>query len=283
MGTGLNPSGSVLFIARSEVNSTRIDSKSETEVDDTPQKQLADKQVKYVELHKIATEMTAAAQRGQHGDVQRLADSYAALVLGYSHEQVDVSRSFFLLTVFSTLGGIERKCPIRSDAREQLAEDLVLSLEEVDSIKHLVEAFKSALQRLSVIGKAVQGPKIVRIETALRYLRRNFTERLHLAAVARMAGFSVPGFVRIFREMTGTSFLPFVRALRVELAKTLLGTTKMTVEDIAASSGFRSSVHLIRSLRIVTGRRPSEFRTDNRISIMPENPSRDETSSPFHS
>ncbi|HET6281795.1 MAG TPA: AraC family transcriptional regulator [Polyangia bacterium] len=233
----------------------------------TPQKKRpADRQFRYIEIQKVVDDLTAAAEREDYAETQRLADGYVALVVGYAQDQVDVSRSFLLPTVFSVLDRIERKYPIRSDAREQLADDLVQSLEEAGSIAALVDSFKGALQRLSVIGKAVQGPKIVRLEATLQYLRRNFTERLRLPEVARKAGFSVPAFVRIFRETTGMSFLPFVRALRVEFAKTLLATTEMTVEQIAFSSGFQSQHHLIRSFRTVTGRTPGEFRADNGIA-----------------
>ena len=220
--------------------------------DPTPQKKRSvDRQFRYIDIQKVVDDLTAAAEREDYVETQRLADSYVALVLGYSQDQVDVTRSFFLPTVFSVLDRIERKYPIRADAREQLADDLVQSLEEAASVSGLVESFKAALQRLSVIGKAVQGPKIVRLEATLQYLRRNFTERLRLPEVARKAGFSVPAFVR---------------ALRVEFAKTLLSTTEMTVEQIAFSSGFQSQHHLIRSFRTVTGRTPGEFRGENGIS-----------------
>jgi transcriptional regulator GlxA family with amidase domain len=114
----------------------------------------------------------------------------------------------------------------------------------------------------------VQGPKAVRIEATLHYLRNNFTERLRLRQVARMAGFSPQAFVRIFRETTGTSFLPFVRALRVEFAKDLLATSKMTLEQIADRTGFRTTQNLIRSFRRVTGQAPREFRADDRTQGM---------------
>lgn len=249
--------------------------------DPAPQKKRpADRQFRYIDIQKVVDELTAAAEREDYVETQRLADSYVSLVLGYTHEQVEVSRSFFLPTIFSVLDRIERKYPIRSDAREQLADDLVQSLEDAATVGGLVESFKAALQRLSVIGKAVQGPKIVRLEATLQYLRRNFTERLRLPEVARKAGFSVPAFVRIFRETTGMSFLPFVRALRVEFAKTLLATTEMTVEQIAFSSGFQSQHHLIRSFRTVTGRTPGEFRSDNGLgpeSVPPARVSANET------
>jgi len=225
-------------------------------------------QFPYVEIEKVVDNLKAAAARGDHVESQRLADGYVALVIVYAQGQLDVSKTFFLPTVFSVLASIERKYPIQSDARQQLARQLARSLEEAATLSALVEGFKGVVQHLSAIRKAMQGPNAVRIEATLHYLRNNFTERLRLREVARVAGFSPPAFVRIFREKTGTSFLPFVRALRVECAKDLLATSKMTLEQIAGRTGFRTTQNLIRSFRRVTGRAPREFRAHDRTQGM---------------
>jgi transcriptional regulator GlxA family with amidase domain len=130
----------------------------------------------------------------------------------------------------------------------------------------VIEGFRESLQRLCFVSsKALHGPKVIRIEATLHYLRQNFAERLRLPEVARKAGFSVPAFVRVFKEATGTSFLAFVRALRVESAKKLLTTTQMTTEQIAQSSGFQSQHHLIRSFKKVMGQTPGAYRGQHAV------------------
>ena len=74
------------------------------------------------------------------------------------------------------------------------------------------------------------------------------------------AGFSVPAFTRIFKQATGSSYLIYLRALRVEHARKLLTTTSLTIEQVAQECGFCSQHHLIRSFKKVTGQTPGNYR-----------------------
>jgi len=70
----------------------------------------------------------------------------------------------------------------------------------------------------------------------------------------------VPAFSRIFRHATGTSFLAYLRNVRVEHAKMLLRTTNLPTAQIAINCGFQSPHHLIRSFKKVTGHTPGDYR-----------------------
>jgi transcriptional regulator GlxA family with amidase domain len=83
---------------------------------------------------------------------------------------------------------------------------------------------------------------------------------LRLPEVAKRAGFSVPVFTRAFKQATGTSFLSYVRSLRVDHAKRLLASSALTTEQIAQSCGFQSQHHLLRSFKKVVGQTPGEYR-----------------------
>ena len=100
-------------------------------------------------------------------------------------------------------------------------------LEEAQSLYQVIEGFKDALARLGLVSSsALHGPKVLRLEATLQYLRENFAEPLRLPEVAKRAGFSVPVFTRAFKQATGTSFLSYVRSLRVEHAKRLLASQR---------------------------------------------------------
>jgi transcriptional regulator GlxA family with amidase domain len=150
---------------------------------------------------------------------------------------------------------------LRKDTVEGFAVDLSRRLEEAASVYQLIEAFKDALQRLSFYAsRALEGPQSIRLSATLQYLQESFTEPLKLPMVARQAGFSVPAFSRVFRQATGTSFLAYLRGIRVEHAQKLLRTTPLSVEQIAQACGFQSPHHLIRSFKTVTGQTPTEYR-----------------------
>ena len=217
--------------------------------------------LRYADLQRAADALMEAFERESDVEIRLASDKYVQLVLSYSAERIEVARSQFLAMLFQLLGRIERRYPIRTEARDRFASDLVAKLEEAQSLYQVIEGFKDALARLGLVSSsALHGPKVLRLEATLQYLRENFAENLRLPEVARRAGFSVPVFTRAFKQATGTSFLSYVRTLRVEHAKRLLSSSALTTEQIAQSCGFQSQHHLLRSFKKVVGQTPGEFR-----------------------
>jgi AraC-like DNA-binding protein len=216
---------------------------------------------RYAELQSAATSLATAFDRENATEIKLASDRYVQLVLRYSGERIEVARSQFLATLFQLWSGVLRRSSMQHEARDRFANDLTSKLEEAPALYQVIEAFKEALGRLSFVSsKAWQGSNVMRLEATLQYLRENFSEPLPLPAVARKAGFSVPTFSRVFRRATGTSFLPYVRALRVEHAKNLIATTPMSIDQIAQACGFQSQHHLIRSFKKATNQTPGAYR-----------------------
>lgn len=216
---------------------------------------------RYGELQRAATALATAFDREHSTEIKLASDRYVQLVLRYSGERLEVARSQFLATIFQLWSGVLRRSPMQHEARDRFANDLTRKLEEAPSLYQVIEAFKEALGRLSFVSsKAWQGSNVMRLEATLQYLRENFAEPLPLPVVARKAGFSVPTFSRVFRRATGTSFLTYVRAIRVEHAKNLIVTTPMSIDQIAQACGFQSQHHLIRSFKKTTNQTPGAYR-----------------------
>jgi AraC-like DNA-binding protein len=219
--------------------------------------------LRYADLHKAADAVAEAFERESDVEIRLASDKYVQLVLTYSAERIEVARGQLLAMLFQLLSRIERRYPVRTEARDRFANDLVAKLEEAQSLALVIEGFKEALARLGLVSSsALHGPKVLRLEATLQYLRENFAESLRLPEVARRAGFSVPVFTRAFKQATGTSFLAFVRALRVDHAKKLLSSSVLTTEQIAQSCGFQSQHHLLRSFKKVVGQTPGEYRRE---------------------
>jgi AraC-like DNA-binding protein len=217
--------------------------------------------LRYADLQKTADALLDAFERESDVAIRLASDKYVQLVLSYAADRIEVSRSQFLAMLFSLLGRIERRYPIRADARDRFAIELAAKLEEAQSLYQVIEGFKEALARLGLVSSsALHGAKVLRLEATLQYLRENFAESLRLPEVARRAGFSVPVFTRAFKQATGTSFLAYVRSLRVEHAKKLLASSALTTEQIAQSCGFQSQHHLLRSFKKVVRQTPGEYR-----------------------
>lgn len=216
---------------------------------------------RYGELQRASTALASAFDRESSTEIKLASDRYVQLVLRYSGQRIEVARSQLLATVFTLFGGVLRRSPMQSEARDRFAGDLTRKLEEAPSLYQVIEAFKEALGRLSFVSSKVwHGSNVMRLEATLQYLNENFAEPLPLPAVARKAGFSVPTFSRVFKKATGTSFLTYVRAIRVEHAKNLITTTPMSIDQIAQACGFQSQHHLIRSFKKTTNQTPGAYR-----------------------
>jgi len=216
---------------------------------------------RYADVQRSASAVGEALDRQNSNQLKLASDQYVQRVLRYANERIEVVRSQFLALLFQLFERVERRNPMRTDVRDRFAGELTARVEEARSLALVIACFNEALQRLFFVSSKVwHGPSVMRLEAALQYLRENFAETLPLPEVARRAGFSVPAFGRAFRQTTGTSYLAYLRGLRVEHAKKLLVTTPMTTEQIAQACGFNSQHHLIRSFKKVTAQTPGAYR-----------------------
>jgi AraC-like DNA-binding protein len=219
--------------------------------------------MRYSLLNRAGADLSDAFDRVAMDEIKLASDQYVRLVLVWSTERIEVVRSQFLSMLFTLIKNIQKRHLLRNEVAEHLADDLSQKIEEAPSVYRVIETFKDALARLSVFAsRALEGPKSMRLDTTLQYLKDNFAEPLRLTSVARKAGFSVPAFSRIFKQATGTSFLVYLRNIRVEHAKMLLRTTTLSAEQIAQACGFQSQHHLIRSFKKVSKSTPGNYRKD---------------------
>lgn len=101
-----------------------------------------------------------------------------------------------------------------------------------------------------------------RLSKTLDWARQHLNDRLGLDALAAKALMSRRTFTRRFREMTGTTVTKWLNAQRLALAQRLLETSDLSIERIAASAGFGTSLslrqHFSQSLRTS----PSAYRRE---------------------
>jgi len=224
------------------------------------------REFRYSALQEAANHLTEVLDRDNGTELKMASGAYVQRVLRYSNERVEVARGQFLAMLFQLIAVVQRRNPIRKDVRDSFVSNLTLGLEDARSMNEVIEEFNEALHRLSVVAsQAWQGTNVILLEATLQYLQANFHEQLPLPKVARKAGFSVPAFTRIFKQATGTTFVSYLRALRIEHAKKLVSTTPLSLEQVAHSCGFNSQHHLIRSFKKVTDMTPGAYRRQQRL------------------
>jgi transcriptional regulator GlxA family with amidase domain len=98
------------------------------------------------------------------------------------------------------------------------------------------------------------------LQKVIEYVETHFVDEIDAEGLAKLAGLSVPHFNRLFRQVLRLSPMEYVLSLRVQEAQRLLATTRMSLGEIAAATGFYDQSHFTKRFRKVTGVTPSEYR-----------------------
>jgi transcriptional regulator GlxA family with amidase domain len=95
---------------------------------------------------------------------------------------------------------------------------------------------------------------------AVRTIDLHFSERLRVRDLAALAHLSADHFTEVFSSVVGCSPRDYIRHVRVERAKALLGATSISVSEIARMTGFSTHPQFTQTFRTVTGTTPRDFR-----------------------
>ena len=99
--------------------------------------------------------------------------------------------------------------------------------------------------------------EILRVQ---HWLEQHFAQALVIDDVARCFGFGVRNFKRRFKEATGYTPIAYVQTLRLERAKQMLESTRMTLESITYAVGYEDSNSFRRLFQQRVGMLPAAYR-----------------------
>ena len=97
-------------------------------------------------------------------------------------------------------------------------------------------------------------------EAVIKLIEANFTEPLSVPELALQIGISHRQLDRIFKRHMGCTVVQFSQLLRLQYSRVLLTTTRMSVREISAASGFNSMSYFSHSFVKCFGKKPSEYR-----------------------
>lgn len=132
--------------------------------------------------------------------------------------------------------------------------------------------YTSLFQLLVYVTECIDNKQIIKGETvppqiisAIKYINENYTQKLSLDEIAEAVYMSKYYFSRKFKEITGATVIEYLNNVRLTKAHNLLVETNYSTEEIAAATGFSSSVHLIRVFKETYGMSPKAFRKSQQI------------------
>ncbi|MDP9376336.1 MAG: helix-turn-helix transcriptional regulator [Actinomycetota bacterium] len=95
---------------------------------------------------------------------------------------------------------------------------------------------------------------------AVAIVESDFASDLALDDVARRIASSRRQVQRVFAEIGGTTFRAYLTEVRMRRAAELLGTSGLTVREVADSVGYRQSAQFAKAFRRIQSVAPSEYR-----------------------
>lgn len=99
-----------------------------------------------------------------------------------------------------------------------------------------------------------------KMKVILKYIEMNYMNRISIAEIAGVAGFSESHFMRYFKETMGTSFVEYLKEYRLTMAARLLVSSESSILDIASEVGFDNLSYFNRAFKARYHMTPSQYR-----------------------
>ena len=133
---------------------------------------------------------------------------------------------------------------------------MIFSGERCDSL------LKDVLVQCARLTQTTEGDAQSKLaEQVINYVGAHLNEELTNFALAEQFSYHPNYISRVMRELTGMSLHSYVLERRISKAIELLESTRLSISEIAAQTGFGDVSHFSKIFRKKTGKCPTEFRT----------------------
>ena len=110
----------------------------------------------------------------------------------------------------------------------------------------------------------IRPPLPLALSRLLEHIERSLPGDLSNPVLAGMAGMSLEGYLRWFKERLGLTPARYVASRRIREACRLLTLSERSIEEITEAVGFANRHHFSRVFLRHTGRSPAQFRREQR-------------------
>ncbi len=102
------------------------------------------------------------------------------------------------------------------------------------------------------------------LSQVLSYIRQNYRETLTLQDISEKYNYNYAYLSRVFKQETGTPFIQYLTALRIEKAKEILRTDKtVKISEICDQVGFLDQNYFSRIFKKTVGMTPQNYRMNH--------------------
>lgn len=123
-----------------------------------------------------------------------------------------------------------------------------------------IQRMLTELLLISSETNAADDLKSNQIQDAINFIRLNYKDKLTINTISQHASMSPFHFSRVFKKETGYSPYEYLTMIRLNKAKTLLKSTKMSIKEIANEVGYNSESNFVTNFKEHNKMTPTEFR-----------------------
>ncbi len=98
------------------------------------------------------------------------------------------------------------------------------------------------------------------VNMTLKYIEKNYKNNLDIDTICNEVSFSKYYFCKLFKEHTGYTIHQYINEYRINKSKELLTYSKLSINAIATSVGFKNTLTFSRSFERATHMTPTEYR-----------------------
>lgn len=110
-------------------------------------------------------------------------------------------------------------------------------------------------------GNASEISSRYKISEILDYINKHYSQNISLKETSEKFYLSYYYLSRLFKEVTGFTFVAYVNIIRVNKAKTLIDDTNERLDTISETVGFGSQKQFVRVFKSLYGISPSKYRS----------------------
>lgn len=107
----------------------------------------------------------------------------------------------------------------------------------------------------------LQQQRAARLARLFEFIRLNYAQKISVAEAANLVHMSEPQFMKVFKKVSGMTFVAYVTHVRLASAVPLLKSSPASVAEIANSVGFSDQSYFDRRFKQAFGCSPREFRS----------------------
>lgn len=100
----------------------------------------------------------------------------------------------------------------------------------------------------------------LQVRDGIRYLDEHLQEPLSMRDVADYLHMNASYFSVLFKEQTGLTFSEYLTRRRIQRAKELLASTRLSIAEIAEEVGYQTSKYFVKVFRMLESVSPGQYR-----------------------